>query len=176
MKLDARKSCCATAATLSCCATFGRSLASCQLSGQSFLFLLELSKFSELTPQKAKLGYPVHLQGVVTVSDRRPRLFYVQDETGGIYVELHGRKSEPLPGERVEIFGTPITWGVHPSFSMIGSKFLEKASSPKHCPSLQQNWFLENTRVVSLSSRVPWSLLVPTLMAMPLPFVLAISR
>src|SRR4030095_9665359 len=66
--------------------------------------LSRVDQVLELTPQQAKLGYPVHLEGVVTVSERSPRLFYVQDETGGIYVDLHGRRTEPLPGARVEIW------------------------------------------------------------------------
>ena len=88
----------------------------------------------ELTPQQAKLGYPVHLQGVVTVSDRRPRLFYVQDETGGIYVDLHGRRTEPLPGDRVEIWGTtnhmgPAAFVLNDRIKVLGKGQLPKALS-----------------------------------------------
>ncbi len=96
--------------------------------------LTRVDQVSELTPQKAKLGYPVHLQGVVTVSDRRPRLFYVQDETGGIYVDLHGRNSEPLPGDRVEIFGTSNHMGPAPFVLNDRIKILGKGDFPKALP------------------------------------------
>ena len=73
----------------------------------------------------------MHLQGVVTVSDRRPRLFYVQDDTGGIYVDLHGRRTEPLPGDRVEIFGTTNHMGPAPFVLNDRIKVLGKGDLPK---------------------------------------------
>ena len=73
----------------------------------------------------------MHLQGVVTVSDRRPRLFYVQDETGGIYVDLHGRRTELLPGDRVEIFGTTNHMGPAPFVLNDRIKVLGKGDLPK---------------------------------------------
>ena len=115
------------------CCTFGTP--GVLLAQRSVLPLLTgVEQVSELTPQKAKLGYPVHLQGVVTVSDRRPRLFYVQDETGGIYVDLHGHKSEPLPGDRVEIFGTSNHMGRAPFVLNDRIKILGKGEFPKALP------------------------------------------
>ncbi|HEX2523244.1 MAG TPA: hypothetical protein VHP35_14060, partial [Terriglobia bacterium] len=96
--------------------------------------LTRVEQVSELTPREAKVGYPVHLQGVVTVSDRRPRLFYIQDETGGIYVDLHGRKSEPLLGDRVEIFGTSNHMGTAPFVLNDRVKILGNAEFPEALP------------------------------------------
>ena len=93
--------------------------------------LTRVEQVAELTPQQAKLRYPVHLQGVVTVSDRSPRLFYVQDDTGGIYVDLHGRRTEPLPGDRVEIFGTTNHMGPAPFVLNDRIKVLGKGDLPK---------------------------------------------
>ena len=96
--------------------------------------LTRVEQVAELTPQQAKLGYPVHFQGVVTVSDRRPRLFYVQDDTGGIYVDLHGQKTELVLGDRVEILGTTNHMGPAPFVLNDRIKFLGKGEPPKALP------------------------------------------
>ena len=48
--------------------------------------LTSVDQVRRLTPDKAQLGYPVRIRGVITDDMPRPD-FFVQDETAGIYVE-----------------------------------------------------------------------------------------
>lgn len=48
--------------------------------------LTSVDQVRRLTPDKAQLGYPVRIRGVITADIPRPD-FFVQDETAGIYVE-----------------------------------------------------------------------------------------
>lgn len=57
-----------------------------------------------LTPQEAAEGYPVELKGVVTANTGWKGTFFVQDQTGGIYVEgKEGSKAQA--GDEVEVDG-----------------------------------------------------------------------
>jgi signal transduction histidine kinase len=67
--------------------------------------LTSVDQIRRLTPDKAQLGYPVRIRGVITDDIPRPN-FFVQDETAGIYVE--GSRSLGAPhvlGDFVEVEG-----------------------------------------------------------------------
>ena len=58
-----------------------------------------------LSAEDAKRGHPVHVRGVVTYSDPTwAGQFFVQDETGGVFVGYSG-KSAPEVGQLVEVRG-----------------------------------------------------------------------
>src|SRR5258708_37825961 len=50
--------------------------------------LTSVDQIRRLTPDKAQLGYPVRIRGVITDDIPRPN-FFVQDETAGIYIGGH---------------------------------------------------------------------------------------
>jgi len=54
----------------------------------------------------ALLGAPVHLRGVVTYFDPAWRLLFVQDDSAGIFVDLHGVDPGLRVGDAVDIEGT----------------------------------------------------------------------
>lgn len=58
-----------------------------------------------LTADAAARGYPVDFTGVVTYHDRAWRLTFVQDGTGGIYVDSRTRSYELTSGDRVRVRG-----------------------------------------------------------------------
>lgn len=58
-----------------------------------------------LTPAEAERGYPVHLKAVITYRDPSWSMLFVQDATGGIYVNAEGEWSEVKAGRWVEIKG-----------------------------------------------------------------------
>src|SRR5882724_13057589 len=67
--------------------------------------LTSVDQVRRLTPDKAQLGYPVRIRGVITDDIPRPD-FFVQDETAGIYVE--GSRSPRIShvfGDFVEVEG-----------------------------------------------------------------------
>ena len=96
--------------------------------------LTRVREITELTPEQAKRGYPVHLRGIVTVYERGPRLFFVQDDTGGIYIDPHGRRLQLFPADRVEIFGTTDHTGFAPFIVRDRVNVLGKGKVPDALP------------------------------------------
>jgi len=67
--------------------------------------LTTAEQIRKLTPDQANRGYPVHLRAVVTYNRLDLIDFYVQDSTGGVYVN-DPRQSVPLkPGQLLDITG-----------------------------------------------------------------------
>ncbi|HEX8313192.1 MAG TPA: histidine kinase, partial [Chthoniobacteraceae bacterium] len=56
-----------------------------------------------LSNEEAARGYPVHVQGVITFSEKNWGLHFVADATGGIYLQLPGERTPR--GKLVEIRG-----------------------------------------------------------------------
>ena len=68
--------------------------------------LVRAGQVRNLTPEKAALGYPVRVRGVVTDDVPEPD-FFVQDASAGIYVEgLKAGAPRPRLGDLVEVDGT----------------------------------------------------------------------
>jgi len=69
----------------------------------------------QLTGDQAALPYPVHLQAVVTFCDESIGQLFVQDDTGGIFVEIQGDYGFRLqPGQKLEIEGVSSPGGFAP--------------------------------------------------------------
>jgi signal transduction histidine kinase len=69
--------------------------------------LTRVMQIRRLTPQEASRGYPLDITGVVTFSDPLGYLYFVQDETSGIYFDL-SRVDNPPPlssGQKIQIKG-----------------------------------------------------------------------
>jgi len=58
---------------------------------------------NELTNIEARNAYPVQLEGVATYSDPEWGLLFVEDDTGAIYVNVHGMSSSFPAGSRVRV-------------------------------------------------------------------------
>ena len=63
------------------------------------------SEVQGLPAERAELRLPVLLRGVVTFCHRPTGLLFVQDHTGGVYVEGPGANYDLAPGDVVEIAG-----------------------------------------------------------------------
>jgi signal transduction histidine kinase len=90
--------CCALAMVLSAIAT-------AQSPQPKLTTLTRVQQIRTLRPEDAAQGYPVKIRGVITMDAPAPD-FFVQDDTGGIYVE--GSVSPSFPhalGEAIEIEG-----------------------------------------------------------------------
>ncbi len=86
-----------------------------------------VAEIRRLTPKEAALALPVRLTGVVTYFGP-PWQCFVQDETGGIYVDIHllSSTSDVTAGDRVVVTGVthpgdfaPLV--AQPSFEVVGS-------------------------------------------------------
>jgi PAS domain S-box-containing protein len=67
-----------------------------------------------LKPEQARERYPVKLTGVVTYFDSLWQNLFVQDDTGGIYVEPGDQKIQLALGQKVEITGVTDPGGFLP--------------------------------------------------------------
>jgi signal transduction histidine kinase/CheY-like chemotaxis protein len=66
--------------------------------------LKAVREVSELTPVQARLNYPVHLRGVVTYAPPSWKAAFVQDSTGGIFINVDAGV-ELKAGQLVEVDG-----------------------------------------------------------------------
>ena len=81
-------------------------------------FLTRVEQVRRLSIEESKRGYPVRLDAVVTYADLDWNMLFVQDPTGGIYVDPAGSKQVLRPGQRVELEGTTQPGGYRPSVKM----------------------------------------------------------
>lgn len=87
-----------------------------------------------MKPSVAARGYPVDVIGVVTYHDRKWRLTFVQDGTGGIYVDARTKSHDLVLGDRVRVRGYTDPGGFAP---MVAGGELEKIGTaevpaPRH--------------------------------------------
>jgi PAS domain S-box-containing protein len=78
-----------------------------------------------LSDNSAKLGYSVRLQGIVTYYDPDWPILYIQDESGGIYVELEKQDASLKPGQCVEVDGISAPGSFLPIVSKARMRLLE---------------------------------------------------
>src|SRR5208337_1093740 len=78
-------------------------------SAQNALPLLQtVQEIRHLTPEQAARGYPVRVHGVVTcyVRKNQPPGLFLQDATGGIYIDIAPSNGPVKPGQVVTVQGT----------------------------------------------------------------------
>jgi signal transduction histidine kinase/CheY-like chemotaxis protein/PAS domain-containing protein len=79
--------------------------------------LTKVSEIRRLKPEQARAGYPVHLRAVVTYFDPvQPNLF-IQDATGGIWVQWRPDLPEAKVGQVLDIEGASSQTGFAPDIS-----------------------------------------------------------
>ena len=102
-----------------------------QTSEQSLSLLVRADQVRKLSPEKAALGYPVRVRGVITDDVPAPD-FFVQDSTAGVFVE--GMKSANFPhhfGDLIEIEGITGPGKFAPVIIERKSRIVGKAALPK---------------------------------------------
>jgi signal transduction histidine kinase/uncharacterized protein YdeI (BOF family) len=69
--------------------------------------ITRISEIRDLSVAQAARSFPIHVRGVVTVSDDDQGLYFVQDGTAGIYVDITTRRFDVFPhaGARIELWG-----------------------------------------------------------------------
>jgi signal transduction histidine kinase len=84
-----------------------------------------------LTSDQAKLRYPVRIEGVVTYVDEPAGQLFVQDKTGGIFVEIQGRYGfEMKVGQKLAVEGVSAPGGFAPDIEPQRVKLLGEARLP----------------------------------------------
>jgi PAS domain S-box-containing protein len=72
---------------------------------QGLPILQTIREVRELPPEKARLGYPIHVRGVVTYADLTQSQLFIRDSTDGIYVDPLGTTLELHSGQYVDVSG-----------------------------------------------------------------------
>jgi diguanylate cyclase (GGDEF)-like protein len=93
-----------------------------------------VSEVRGLEPSQAAKSLPARITGVITYSDQIYHQFWLQDETGGIYIKYSGDHPDLLVGKRITVFGitNPGDYApaiVAPKFRMEGDGSLPKPLS-----------------------------------------------
>jgi len=88
--------------------------------------LTSIQEVKRLKPEEAVMSFPVKVEGVVTYYDADWYTFFIQDNTGGIYVNLAGAKYDFKPGDKLQIDGVSNFGGFAP---VIMAKSITKVGS-----------------------------------------------
>src|SRR5690348_5283088 len=67
--------------------------------------LQKISQVRNLTLDQAKQGLRVHLNAIVTYFDSTEPDMFIQDSTGGIWVDVSGTKLTAEPGQQLDLVG-----------------------------------------------------------------------
>ena len=118
---------------LSCVAVpVSRAQAQPEPSASSSLPLLtRIEEVRRLTPDQAKLGYPVRLRAVVTYYGGKGWEFFVQDSTGGIYINDPEGDFGVRTGQEVEVEGITSPGGFAPEIVKPRVRFLGRTPMPR---------------------------------------------
>lgn len=83
--------------------------------GRAAEVLTNASDILALSAQKASNAIPVFVKGVVTAAEANWNgRFFVQDTSGGVFVENISKTSQPVPGDVVEVAGVTRAGGYAP--------------------------------------------------------------
>jgi len=72
---------------------------------QRLTTLETIREVRQLPSEKARAGYPIHVRGVVTYADKVQNDLFVQDSTGGIFVNSDATATPLQSGQTVEVTG-----------------------------------------------------------------------
>src|SRR4051812_42159395 len=76
-----------------------------QLSSQTVSPLTSVAQIRSLSEYDAKKAFPVHIRGVVTFVEASSYELFVQDETGGIWIDTRHTPALPHWGDVLDIRG-----------------------------------------------------------------------
>jgi PAS domain S-box-containing protein len=79
-----------------------------QLHAQALSPLTSAKQVRSLSAVEANKGYPVHLRGIVTYFDSAGTEFFIQDSSGGIWIDWRPRSIEPRWGEVLDLTGITV--------------------------------------------------------------------
>src|SRR6516164_4423054 len=93
--------------------------------------LTTATQVKQLTSEQAALHYPVHIHGVVTFVAEPIEQLFIQDESGGIFVEIHGDYGFHIrPGHLLDIQGVSSPGGFAPDIAPLEIRLLGEGPLP----------------------------------------------
>jgi signal transduction histidine kinase len=112
-----------------------------------------------LSQEEAKKGYPVQLRGVVTYFDDLSINFFMQDRTGGVYVQWKPEMPKPVPGQLIELEGNTIQTDYAPDignahFRALGSAVMPEPDHPGFSEMVSNT---EDSKWIEVEGPVRWA-------------------
>jgi PAS domain S-box-containing protein len=101
--------------------------------GQALPVLTRIEQIRKLTPEEARKNYPVHLRAVVTFYGGAGWEFFIQDSSGGIYLDDEARNTDFAvhAGQLVEVEGVTGPGGYAPEVLRPKVRVVGNAPLPK---------------------------------------------
>jgi len=92
--------------------------------------LTRVQQIRHLSGDQAKLGYPIHVRGVVTYFEPTQSDLFIQDSTGGIWVDLGGTHLIAFPGQLLDLEGVTSAPDFAPQIAKPKWKVMGRAPMP----------------------------------------------
>jgi signal transduction histidine kinase len=92
---------------------------------------VKVSQIRALSPEEGRRGYPVHIQGVVTYFDSAGPDMFVQDGTGGVWVEWLKGLPVAVPGQWIDLRGNAVQENIAPDIHSPRWTVIGQAPMPK---------------------------------------------
>jgi PAS domain S-box-containing protein len=92
--------------------------------------LTRVEQIRKLPVNEARRGYPVRIRGVVTYFDLAAPNMYIQDATGGAWLQWTKDLPRPIPGQLLEVEGVTTQEGFAPDISKIHWTVLGQSPMP----------------------------------------------
>jgi hypothetical protein len=103
-------------------------------SDQSLPVLRHVSEVRKLSPEEAAKGYPVELTGTITLADPPRYQFFLQDDSGGIYLDGAGGFPDVITGRRGVVSGFTDPGEFAPQVAIRGFRVLGPGTFPDRRP------------------------------------------
>lgn len=118
--------------------------------------LTSCAQVRKLTAKEANRGYPVRLRGVVTYFDPVKPNFFIQDPSGGIWINWSPTLPRAVVGDLIDLQGVSIQTDFAPDIANPSWKTIRRASmpQPKRVSFLQMASTLEDARRVEVEGVV----------------------
>jgi hypothetical protein len=96
-----------------------------------------IGKIHKLSREEANRNYPVQVRGVVTDFDTYTPNFFLQDQTGGVWIRWKEGLPEPVPGQFIELEGVTVQTDfapdiVNPTWKVTGQAPMPKPLHPSY--------------------------------------------
>ena len=98
---------------------------------QSLPVIHEIGKIHQLTREEAQRGYPVEAKAVVTYFDPYGPDFFVQDQSGAVWVDWTAGMPTPVAGDLIELQGVTTQRDFSPDLIKPRWRVIGKAPMPK---------------------------------------------
>jgi PAS domain S-box-containing protein len=129
------------------------------LAAPSLPVIRSIGEIHKLSREEANRNHPVQVRGVVTDFDTYTPNFFLQDQTGGVWIRWKEGMPEPVPGQLIELEGVTVQTDFAPDIMNPRWKVTGQAPMPKplHPSYLEMASTVDDSLWVELEGVVRWA-------------------